>query len=307
MYLKGLRAVTSLLAASCLAGGCLVTGSTYETKSREADALRDALAATNKEKNQATAKVEALTKQLSDEKAESARLSTRVAAQDDEFKRMSDELASARKNYEGTRITREELISELLEKEKATGKRIQDLNVRGQALEAEVEKLRKEAAEREAQLAEARRNAELTPDAASLRKERDILLGRVERLTEERSQEEKRRNERLAALAESAGKAAPGVTVSPLGPALRIVVPERLLHRPPGKGELSDALKAVIAEVGKAAGELPSSSVIIAAPAPKTAAEIQAALVGSAGVPRARVLVNAGAAAKGAELLLVAP
>ncbi len=307
VYLKGLRAVTALVALSCLAGGCLVTGSTYETKTREADALRDALAATNKEKNQVTAQAEALRKQLADQQAESARLSTRVAAQDEEIKRMGDELASARKNYEGTRITREELISELLEKEKATGKRIQDLSIRNQALEAEAGRLRKEAAEREAQLAEERRKADLTPDAASLRKERDILLGRVERLAEERSQEEKRRNERLAALAEAAGKTAPGVTASPLGPALRIVVPERLLHRPAGKAELSDALKAVIAEIGKAAGELPSSSVIVAAPAPKTAAEIQAALVGAAGVPRGRVLVNTGAGTKGAELLLVAP
>ena len=66
MSLKGLRAVTSLLALSCLAGGCLVTGTTYDTKAREADALRDALAATSKERNQVTAQAEALRKQLAD-------------------------------------------------------------------------------------------------------------------------------------------------------------------------------------------------------------------------------------------------
>ena len=109
------------------------------------------------------------------------------------------------------------------------------------------------------------------------------------------------------ALAEAAGKAAPGVTTSALGPALRIVVPDRLLFRASGKGELSDPLKAVIAELGKAAGELPSASVIVAAPAPKTAEDIQAALVGTKGLDRGRVLVNAGGKDKGAELFLLAP
>ncbi len=306
MSLKGLRAVTSLLALSCLAGGCLVTGTTYDTKAREADALRDALAATSKERNQVTAQAEALRKQLADEKTASAELSARLKTQEEESRRMGDELSSARKNYEGTRITREELISELLEKEKATGKRIQELSAKNQAAEAEVERLRKDAAQREALVAELRRKGESTPDADALRKERDILLGRVERLTDERAQEEKRRNERLAALAETAGKAAPGITASPLGPALRIVVPERLLSRPAGKGELPQPLKALIAEVRKAAGELPSASVIVTAPAPKTAAEIQAALAGAAGLPRERVIVGSGRD-KGAELLLLAP
>ncbi len=306
MSVKGLRAITSLLALSCLAGGCLVTGSTYETKSREADALRDALAAASKDKNQVSAQAEALRKQLADEKATSAELSARLKTQDEESRRMSDELASARRNYEGTRITREELISELLEKEKATGKRVQELSARNQALEAEVERHRKEAAAREALVADLRRKSESNPDAAALRKERDILLGRVERLTDERSEEQRKRNDRLAALAEAAGKAAPGVTATPLGPALRIVVPDRLLPRAAGKGELSDPLKALIAEIGKAAGELPSASVIVTAPAPKTAAEIQAALAGAAGLPRERVLAGGGRE-KGAELLLVAP
>lgn len=307
MSLKGLRAATSALALSGLACGCLVTGTTYETKIREADALREALAATTKEKGQITAQAEALRKQISDEKETSAGLSARVAAQDEDIRRMSDELASARKSYEGTRITREQLISELLEKEKATGKRTQDLSARAQTLEAEVEKLRKEAGDREILVADLRVKAETTPDAAALRKERDILLGRVERLTEERSQEKKRRDDRLAALAEEAGKTAPGVAVAALGPALRIMVPERLLVRPPGSGELPAPLMRLIAEIGKAVGELPAASVIVAAPAPKTAEEIQAALVGAGGLAPGRVVVNAGGRDRGAELLLLAP
>lgn len=307
MSLKGLRAVTCLVALSCLAAGCLVTGTTYETKTREADALRDALAAASKEKSQVSAQAEALRKQLADEKETSAGLSARLKTQDEDIRRMSDELASARKNYEGTRITREQLITELLEKEKATGKRIQDLSVRGQALETEAERLRKEAADREILIAELRRKAETTPDAAALARERDILRGRVERLSEERSHEEKRRTERLAALAEAAGKAAPGVTSSALGPALRIVVPERLLARTPGKGELPDPVKAVIAEIGKAAGDLPQASVIVAASAQKTAEDLQAALSGTAGLPRGRILVSPGGKEKGAELFLLAP
>ncbi|MGE5190246.1 MAG: hypothetical protein ACM3NF_09335 [Gemmatimonadota bacterium] len=307
MSLKGLRAAMSVLALSVLACGCLVTGSTYEAKTREADSLREAVAATSKEKSQLAARAEALEKELSDEKETSAGLAARVKAQDEDIRRLSDELATARKSYEGTRITREQLISELLEKEKATGKRIQDLSLKGQFLEAEVEKLRKEAAEREILVADLRRKAETTPDAAALKKERDILLGRVERLTDERSQERKRRDDRLAALAEAAGKTAPGASVAALGPALRIAVPERIVARRSKAGDLPEPLKALVAEIGKAAGELPSASVIVAAPAQKTAEAIRAALLGAGGLAPERVVVNADGRDRVTELLVLAP
>ena len=126
----------------------MVASSKYEIKTKEADALRDAVAAANKEKTVLEARNEALQKQLADVKDAEAVLSARAQAQEEDIRRMSEEIASARKNYEGTRITREQFISELLEKEKLTGKRIQDLSERAQACEHALENLRKESAAR---------------------------------------------------------------------------------------------------------------------------------------------------------------
>ncbi|HEY6072920.1 MAG TPA: hypothetical protein VIV15_05870 [Anaerolineales bacterium] len=161
----------------------MVTSSKYEIKTREADTLRDALASANKEKTVFEARIEALERQVSVGKEENSSLSARLRTMEEEAVKTNEELASARKNYEGTRITREQFISELLEKEKATGKRIQELNARAQTCEQSLENVRKEGAGRDSELAEFRKKAEKAPDEDALRRERDILLGRVERLS----------------------------------------------------------------------------------------------------------------------------
>jgi DNA repair exonuclease SbcCD ATPase subunit len=284
----------------------MVASSKYEIKTKEADALRDAVAAANKEKTVLEARNEALQKQLADGKDAEAALTERVQAQEGEIRRMSEELASARKNYEGTRITREQFISELLEKEKTTGKRIQDLGERAQACEQALEKLRKETAARDSELAELAKNAGKPGDNDALKRERDILLGRVERLTEERKQEEKRRDDRFAALSEAIGKTARDVSVTTLGPALRVVLPERVLSVK-GKSTLSEAGKKTIALVGKAAAEFPTASILISAGGKKIAGEVRAVLADAGKLPGERIPVKLYDNEKGAELLLLVP
>ena len=272
----------------------MVASSKYEIKTKEADALRDAVAAANKEKTALEARNEALQKQLADGKDAEAALASRVQAQEGEIRQMSEELALARKNYEGTRITREQFISELLEKEKATGKRIQELNERALACEHALENLRKESGARD------------SSDNVALKRERDILLGRVERLTEERKQEEKRRDDRFAALSEDIGKAARDVTVTPLGPALRVVLPEKVLIVK-GKATLSEGGKKTIARVGKAAAEFPTSSILVTAGGKKIAGEIRTVLADAGKIPVERIPVRLYDNEKGAELLLLVP
>jgi len=268
----------------------MVTSSRYEMKTKEADTLRDAVAMSNKEKSVLEARNDALQKQIADQKDAEATLTARVQAQEGELQRIGEELASARKNYEGTRITREQFISEILEKEKATGKRIQELNARAQACEASLEPLRNEK----------------SGDNEALIRERDILLGRVERLTEERRQEEKRRDDRFAALAEDIGKVSRDISVTPLGPALNVVLPEKVLFVK-GKTTLSERGKKVIAEVGKAAAEFPTASILLSTGGKKLAGEIRGALASPGKIPVGRILLKLHEKEKGVELLLLVP
>jgi hypothetical protein len=284
----------------------MVTSSKYEMKTKEADTLREAVAAGNKEKNVLEARNEALTKQLADEKEAQAALDARVQAQQAEIRRTSEELASTKKRYEGTRITREEFISELLEKEKATGRRIQSLSDRVQACETALDALRKESSAGDSELAEMKKAFGRPGDNEALKRERDILLGRVERLTEEHAQEEKRRDERFAALSDAIGKVSREVTVTSLGPALRIDLPEKVLFIKE-KTTLSESGKKAIALAGKTAGEFPAASILVSTKGKKTGGEIRAVLAGAGKIPEDRIRVMVYEKEKGAVLLLLVP
>jgi cell division septum initiation protein DivIVA len=306
LSVKRFPAAVPVLLACLAAGGCMVTGSKYEMKTREADTLRDAFAAVSKEKTILESKNEALNKQLADQKEAVASLSARVRNQEEEIRRVSEELAVARKNYEGTRITREQFINELLEKEKATGKRTQELGAKAHACELSLESIRKEAAVREAELAGLRLSIGKPGESEAMKRERDILVGRVERLTEERKQEDKRRDERFTALAEFIGKISAEVVLTPLGPAMHMHIPDKILLVK-GKSSLSDAGRGIVAEVGKAAAEFPSSSILLSAGGKKLGEEIRDSLVNGAKIPPGRILLKPGDREKGAELTLLIP
>ncbi len=66
------------MAALLSSAGCIVTTSNYDAKVREADALRDAYASSNREASRLAGEVEALSKQVADQKAAIEGLSTRA-------------------------------------------------------------------------------------------------------------------------------------------------------------------------------------------------------------------------------------
>jgi hypothetical protein len=303
----GLRALAPLLALCLAAGGCVVASSRFEVKARETETLRDALASVNKEKSALEARNEALEKRLADEAASARLCAARVQKHEEETRKLRERLDETGRLYEGSRITREQLIAELLEKEKASGKRIQELSARAQICETEGQTLRAEAAALRHEAAELREKMKEAPDQIALQVERDILLGRVERLTEERTLAEKRRDDRFAALARDVAALSPEVTATFLGPALRLMLPGRVLTEK-GKPGVSAAGRAVVGAVGKAASEFPTSSVIVTATGKPAADEILALLTGEANLPAGRVLAAAGGREKGAaELVLLVP
>lgn len=306
MTLKGSRTVACLLLLCLAASGCLVASSKFDVKTREADTLRDALANSNKEKSVMEARNEVLQTQLLTEKDEVASQNARIRSMEEEIRRLNDELASSMKKYEGTRITREQFITELLEKEKSTGKRIQELGAKAQSCEQSLETVRRESSARESELVELRKNPDKVQENEALRRERDTLLGRVERLSEERKAEEKRRDERFAALTESLGRVSAEIKTARLGPALRIYLPEKAIFRK-GKTELSDGGMQVLSEVGKAASEFSTSSILLSTGGKQPAENIRAFLTGKEKISVDRILSKYIEKEKGAELLLLIP
>lgn len=303
---KGFWLVVPLLAMALGTGGCLVTTSRYDAKTKEADSLRDALALTNKEKNTLEAKYVAIQKQVSDEKEANAVLSARVAEQEEELGQAREDLASIARKYEGTRITRDELISELLEKEKATGKRIQELSEMAQACDTERGTLRKKSAGQEAAISRLEEEVAQSPDMESLRRERDILLGRIERIREERLQEGKRRELAFAELAKTFSGISPRISAAPVGPAMRVRIPDTVLFAK-GKSTLTDAGRNVIGEVGKAASDFPESVLIVTAGGKPKTDEILGLLTKAQSAGRERMLAGGGSTGGETELLLVIP
>jgi flagellar motor protein MotB len=298
--------IVPILTLTLGTGGCLVTASRYEEKTKEADSLRNALASVNREKNTLESDYVAMQKQLADEKEANEALSLRIREEEEELGRIREELASIARNYEGTRITREEMISQLLEKEKATGKRIQELISMAQTCDREREKLRRENVLQTSAIAELKKRSAETPDMESLRRERDILLGRIERIREERLRETNRRDIRFAELAKTFSGISSQIATAPVGPAMSVRVPDKILFLK-GKTTLTDAGKQVIGEVGKTVSEFPAAAIIITAGGKPKADEIRSLLTKTHALPQRKVLASAGSVGRVTELLLVIP
>ena len=111
---------------------------------------------------------------------------------------------------------------------------------------------------------------------------------------------------RFAELATTFAGISPRIAVAPVGPSLRVLVPDQVLFRK-GKSTLTDAGKKVIAEMGKTASEFPAAAVIITAAGKAQANEIRTALTKGHSLPPGRVLANAGSRDRGTELLLIIP
>ncbi|HEX9206263.1 MAG TPA: hypothetical protein VF853_10085 [Candidatus Deferrimicrobiaceae bacterium] len=286
--------------------GCIVTGTTYEMKAKEADSLREAMASMNREKGKLAEENASLAKQAVACKEAVSSLSARLAEKDETVKRLSDDLVTARQMYEGSRGTREQFIDELLEKEKATGKRLQELSARAERDELELSRVRDEMAARDREIAGLRKKIETEmPDAESARRERDILAGRVERLQEERREAASRRDERLAALAANLSRLSREVSVTPMGPALRVAVSEKLIVKDRG-GNLTELGSAMVSLLAEAAADLPSSSLIVVA-GEKASAEALRRAAARDKAPEDRLFSHVREKEQRAELLLIAP
>lgn len=296
------------LAALTLAtSGCVVATSRFDAKVREADALRDALASVNREKTALEARTEALSGKLAEEKAASDQCAARAREREEELRKLREEYEATSRNYEGTRITREQFITELLEKEKASGKRIQEWNTRALACEADRETLRTDSASMKQKIAALEKRIEETPDMIALRMERDILAGRVERLKEEKRLAERERGARFAKLSRELSAISSEVSASPVGPVLRLRIPGKLL-RENGTRELSNPATAILHAVAASAAALPAASIVVAAEEPETAESIRALLARETNLSGERILLAPEGREKGsAELLLIVP
>jgi predicted RNase H-like nuclease (RuvC/YqgF family) len=314
MALKSLRALALPVALSLLASGCFVATARFEEKVAEADTLRDALAAANREKGALAGRFESLQKQFADLKETADSCAVRSKGQEAELSRLNGELATAKRSYEGTRITREELITELMEKEKATGKRIQELTARSQASQAEADKLKKEIertareiAARDAQIAEIQAKLEKAQGDEALRRERDTLLGRIERMTEDRKAEEKRREGWFDNVSAKLKESASAATVTSAGGVLRVSIADKALLKS-GGAELTDTGKAVAAETSATLVEFPAARVIVnALPDGKAMKALVAAIVDGEKVTGDRVVGGGREKESGAELLVIVP
>ncbi|HEY5995480.1 MAG TPA: hypothetical protein VIU29_00595 [Candidatus Deferrimicrobiaceae bacterium] len=299
---------------SLLASGCFVATARFEEKVAESDTLRDALAAANREKSTLAGRNESLQKQLAEMTDTAENCAVKAKGQEGELSRLTSELATAKRSYEGTRITREELITELMEKEKATGKRIQDLSARAQSCDSECERLKKEIerttreiAARDAHIAEIQAKLEKAMGDEGLRRERDTLLGRIERLTEDRAAEEKRRDARFESAIARLAESSRGVTAAAAGGVLRISIPEKGLLKQGGQ-ELADAGKAAAAESAAILAEFPASRLVVnAVPDGKAMKAVVAAVVDGEKVTAGRVVAGSRDKDGGVELLLIVP
>lgn len=296
-----------LAALTLSTGGCVVATSRFDAKVREADALREALASVNREKTAMDARAEALSRKLAEEQAAFERCETRAREREEELRKLREGYDAAGRNYEGTRITREQLITELLEKEKESGKRIQAWSARALACETERESLRKDSASMKQKIADLEKRVAETPDTIAIRMERDILAGRVERMTEEKRLAERNRRERLAKLSRELSAISPQANPLPVGPGMRLRLPGALL-REPGTRELSKSAAEILRAVARSAAAIPAASIVVAAEEPEIAASIRAVLARESNLSGERILPAPGGREKGsAELLLIVP
>lgn len=307
MFHRG-RLLPACLAALLLAaGGCVVPTKRFDAKVREADALRDALASVNREHQALEARTEALSKRLSEETESRERYAAQAREREEELRAVRRDFEEATRTYEGTRLTREQFITELLEREKASGKRIQEWNARALACETEMESLRKKSASMDQKIADLERRVAETPDLLAIRMERDILAGRVQRLTEEARLAEKDRTARFESLTRDLSAISSDVTASPFGRILLLRIPPRVLREGNAK-TLSTSAAKILHAVGTSAAALPSASIVVAAEEPDTAESIRTLLGRDTKLPGDRVLLAPGGREKGsAELLLVVP
>jgi len=140
---------------------------------------------------------------------------------------------------------------------------------------------------------------------ALLLRERAILSGRVERIREERTESSLRREKTFSLLSADLGKVSTEIDVAPLGPVLRIVVPERLVVGERG-GNLTKTGASIVSKVSDAVSDLPHASLLVIAGGKAAAEAVRAAAASNGRIPRDRLLSHVREKGRTAEFLLIA-
>ncbi len=243
-------------------GGCLVTKSSYDLKARENDSLREAVASLNREKARLAEENAELSKQVAAGKRTEAALSAQVREADKSLERLGEGMTGSPRIYDKGQTTREQFIDGLLEVERTTGLRMQELSARVECCEKELSLLRSNASSRE--------------HGAG----------------------------RLAALSADLAEVSPEIGITPIGPSLRIVVPERLLVGERGAC-LTKTGAAIVSKISGAVSELPSASLLILTGGKASAETVRAAAASNGRIPRERLHSRVGERGGTAELFVV--
>jgi hypothetical protein len=260
-------------------------------KSKETDSLRDALASLNREKTKLAEENAALSRQVAAGKEAGEALSAQVKEMDESLKRLGEGMTGSRRKPETGRASREQLIDELLEGERATGRRMQELSVRAEGCEKSLEQAGRDAAAREREIEE-------------MRNKLSIFAGRVERIQEEGRQDMLQRDEKFSRLSSSLVEVSPEIGITPVGPALRIVVPENLIVGERG-GKLTKKGAAIISQLSGAVSELPSASLLIITGGKAASDTVRAAAAAGGKIPGERLMSHVREKGRTAEFLLI--
>lgn len=286
-YLFTVPAAILLLSAT----GCIVTRSSYEMKAKEADSLRSALASLNRDKAKLAEENAALSKQVAAGKETEAALSGQVKEMDESLKRLEEGLTGTRRKSDKDRVSREQFVDELLEGERATGRRMQDLTARAEKCQKDLDRTGREAAVREQEIED-------------LKNRLSIYSGRVERIQEEGRAESLRRDERFGRLSSVLEEVSPEIGVTPFGSALRIVVPEDLLVGERGR-KLTNKGAEIVSKVSGAVSDLPSASLLIVTGGKVSAETVRAAAAAGGKIPPERLMSHVREKGRTAEFLLI--
>jgi hypothetical protein len=252
-------------------------------KSKETDSLRGALASLNREKTKLAEENTALSRQVAAGKEAEEALSAQVKEMDESLKRLGEGMTGSRRKPETGRASREQLIDELLEGERATGRRMQELSVRAEGCEKSLEQAGRDAAAREREIEEMRNKLWIQ---------------------EEGRQDMLQRDEKFSRLSSSLVEVSPEIGITPVGPALRIVVPENLIVGERG-GKLTKKGAAIISQLSGAVSELPSASLLIITGGKAASDTVRAAAAAGGKIPRERLMSHVREKGRTAEFLLI--
>ena len=130
--------------------GCIVTKSSYDMKAAEADSLRSALAEMSREKVKMIEETTELSKQEAACKENEAAMAKQIKEMDRFLKRLTDGLTGSCSTDEKRWEIREQFIENLIESEKASERRIDELTARAEACETNLSRIQNEKQEKPA-------------------------------------------------------------------------------------------------------------------------------------------------------------